>query len=190
MLTEPQAALFDDWKMFVESWVEKRYTIGELKDYQSALSDALLALQRAAATYDGGGTFRGYLEILLRRAMIDLGRRERRYRHIQLPDPDGNERVGLDADSLIAGDTDRGVPCQQEGAYRDRSRRPRRRFRGGWSEVFQEVIRREAAEMFNRGWREGMRYCGYSEDEIDAAERREKRARQQRARRQRQRVAG
>lgn len=194
-LTESQQALFDDWQLFAEKWIKRHYLLEDgpykIRDFQSALSEALLALRYAAATYEWRGSFKSYLQRVLRGRMIDLVRKQERLRQISIEmrnEEDDSAKHGIDGDNLDALQRE-SIPCQQEGHCRERSRKPRKRFRGGWSAVLWEVIHSEAMEIARRTWRERMRYCGYSEDEIDRAERREKRKIQQRRRRQRQRQA-
>jgi DNA-directed RNA polymerase specialized sigma24 family protein len=197
-LTEPQAALFDDWRLFAEAWVERRYKQeggkDKIRDFQTSLSEALIGLHYAAATYAGRGKFRNYLENVLHGRMVDLLRGETRRRQTVRIDPDAEptdpedgHAAGIDANELHAFDRDKGVPTQQSGEYRERFRKPRKRFRGGWSEVLFQVIRREIREAFKRGEREGRRAFGLTDEEIAVLERREKRKQQQRKRRQRQR---
>jgi hypothetical protein len=166
---------------------------GEIRDYQTAMSEALLALRRVAASHDGRRPIRPLLDTTLKNAMEDMRLREKRRRQrvsvdAEPVDEEDEHTTGVNPDDLRGGDREKGVPCQQAGEYRERFLRPRTRFRGGWSSVLWEVIRREAEEAFKTGVRQGMRACGMSEEEIDAAIRREKRTRRQRRLRQRQRA--
>jgi DNA-directed RNA polymerase specialized sigma24 family protein len=206
-LTEPQAALFDDWRLYAEAWVERRYKAGKLRDYQAAMSEALLALRRAAASFAGQGQFQPFLDRTLTNAMEDMRLREARLRQVSIDagnEEDDSAKDGIDPDNLDAMARDR-LPCTEDSrVIRERSRKPRKRFRGGLSSVLIEVIKNEAKDAYERGlsvgwkfaWRAALGACGKSNAEIEkliAEEeerlRREKRNRQQRRRRQRQRLA-
>jgi hypothetical protein len=196
-LTEPQQAVFDDWQLYVEKWVEKRYALEDghhkIRDFQGAMCEALLALRRAAASHNGRGTFRPFLDRILKNAMADMRRREEYQGQPvsidALPchvDSEDGHSVGLDAEDLNVLDQDK-LPCPEcvdlpknDRIVRQRSRKPRKRFRGGDSEVLRAVMRAEMVKLrlayrraFRISWKWAMRgtllALGWKDDEISAA---------------------